>query len=311
MPISFFRIIPDKSDVAQDYNKPTNPKSWRYKLFEIIFQAHTPAGKIFDICLFIAILANLICLMLESIPSLGARYYLVFLMLDYFFIALFSIEYIIRILCVKNPKKYIFSFYGMVDLMAILPSFLEFIFPQSHMLMLIRSFRLLRIFRIFNMVDFLDESRMLLFSILRSFRKILIFLFFVVLLTIFLGSTMYVLEYGKNPGFTSIPQSIYWAIVTITTVGYGDISPATPIGKIFASFIMILGYAIIAVPTGILSSDLSRQAARKKSRYYCEECLYEGNPDTAKFCMKCGHELKHGDKQKKENLPPSQSGEKQ
>lgn len=309
--MSYFRIIPDKSDVAQNYNKPSNPKSWRYKLFEIIFQAHTPAGKIFDILLFIAILASVILIMFESIPKISAEYYLRFRLLDYFFIGLFTIEYILRIICVKNPKKYIFSFYGIVDLLAILPSYLEFIFPQSHMLMLVRSFRLLRIFRIFNMVDFLDESRLLLFSILRSFRKILIFLFFVVLLTIFLGSAMYVFEFEKNPSFSSIPQSIYWAIVTITTVGYGDISPITPLGKVFASFIMILGYAIIAVPTGILSSDFARSSARKnnrkKSHYYCEECLYEGNPDTAKFCMKCGHELTHDGYKKKEKPeePPS------
>lgn len=291
--MSLFRLIPDKSDVLQDYNKPSEQARWKRRLFEVIFQSHTPSAKLFDIILFMLILASIIILMLETIPALGSKYYLPFKMVDFFFMIIFTIEYILRIICVKSPRKYIFSFYGMVDLLAILPSYLEFIFPQSHLLMLVRSFRLLRIFRIFNMVKFLDESRMLLFAIIRSFRKIVIFLFFVVLLAIFLGSVMYVIEYEHNPGFTSIPQSIYWSIVTITTVGYGDVAPMTALGKIFASFIMILGYAIIAVPTGILSSDLSRRYARKKISIRCDACLYEDNPDGARYCSKCGNDL-HG-----------------
>lgn len=290
--MSLFRLLPNKSDVLQDYNKPTEKNAWKLRVFEIIFQSNTPAGKLFDIILFVLILSNIFILLVESIPSIGTRYYLLFRMFDLFYMLIFSIEYVLRILCVKSPKKYVFSFYGMIDLLSILPSYLEFILPQSHMLMLIRSFRLLRIFRIFNMVKFLDESRVLLFSIIRSFRKITIFLFFVVLLTIFLGSVMYVIEYKHNSGFTSIPQSIYWSIVTITTVGYGDIAPITPLGKIFASFIMILGYAIIAVPTGILSSDLARRYAKRKVTVRCNNCLNEDNPEDARYCNACGNLLK-------------------
>lgn len=291
--MSIFRLIPDKSNVTQVYNQPDNKNSFRYKLFEIIFQAHTPAGKLFDICLFLLILTNIVCIMLESIPAIGAKHYILFRFIDYAFSIIFTIEYILRIICVKSPKNYIFSFYGIVDLMAVLPVYLEFVFPQSHMLMLIRSFRLLRVFRIFNMVNFLEESRMLLFAILRSSRKIVVFLFFVVLLTTFLGAAMYVIEYQHNSGFTSIPQSIYWAIVTITTVGYGDIAPVTPIGKIFASFIMILGYAIIAVPTGIITSDFARGIAlrKKQLKVTCHNCGTE-NLKEAVYCMNCGNKIK-------------------
>lgn len=290
--MSLFRIIPDRVGVVQDHNEPDDENSWQHKLHVIIFQANTPAGKLFDILLFVVILLNILLLLLESVQPIAAQYHDAFRILDKFFLVIFTAEYILRLLCVKRPKQFVFSLYGMIDLLAILPSYLEFIFPQSHMLMIIRSFRLLRIFRIFEMVKFLDESRVLVFSLVRSFRKIFIFLFFVLVLTFFLGSLMYVVEYNQNKGFNSIPQSIYWAIVTITTVGYGDVAPVTPVGKILASFIMILGYAIIAVPTGILSADMVRQGGLKKVDFRCNNCNVGSHKNEAKYCWNCGDDFR-------------------
>ncbi|MBW7889598.1 MAG: ion transporter, partial [Chitinophagaceae bacterium] len=172
--MSLFRIIPDKVDVVQNQNRPDDPNSWQYKLYVIIFQANTPLGKMFDVSLFLVILVNILFLLLESVESFSQKYHTLFLVFDYIFFAAFTIEYIFRLLCVKRPKQFIFSFYGIIDAMAILPFFLEFFFPQLHVLMIIRSFRFLRIFRIFKMVKFLDESRVMIFSLIRSFRKIII-----------------------------------------------------------------------------------------------------------------------------------------
>lgn len=290
--MSLFRIIPDKVDVVQNQNRPDDPNSWQYKLYVIIFQANTPLGRLFDVSLFLVILVNILFLLLESVESISARYHVLFAVFDYIFLFVFSVEYIFRLLCVKKPKQFIFSFYGIIDALAILPFFLEFFFPQLHVLMIIRSFRFLRIFRIFKMVKFLDESRVMIFSLIRSFRKIIIFLSFVLVLTFFLGSLMYVIEYNHNPDFSSIPQSIYWAIVTITTVGYGDVAPVTMLGKTLASFIMILGYAIIAVPTGIISVGMLKDAnVRKTTDYACPHCQAKPHKNNAKYCWNCGKEL--------------------
>lgn len=290
--MSLFRIIPDKVDVVQNQNRPDDPNSWQYKLYVIIFQANTPLGRLFDVSLFLVILVNILFLLLESVESISAKYHVLFAVFDYIFLFVFSVEYIFRLLCVKKPKQFIFSFYGIIDALAILPFFLEFFFPQLHVLMIIRSFRFLRIFRIFKMVKFLDESRVMIFSLIRSFRKIIIFLSFVLVLTFFLGSLMYVIEYNHNPDFSSIPQSIYWAIVTITTVGYGDVAPVTTLGKTLASFIMILGYAIIAVPTGIISVGMLKDAnARKTTDYACPHCQAKPHKNNAKYCWNCGKEL--------------------
>lgn len=290
--MSFFSVIPDKHDVLQDNNIPDERHTLRRKIYIIIFQSNTPAGKAFDIGLFVLILANIILLIFESVPTVAIQYSDVFDILDYCFMAIFTIEYLLRLYCVREAKRYARSFYGMIDFLAVIPSYAEFFLPNWHMLMIIRSFRLLRVFRIFRMVRFLDESRYMMLALLRSFNKILVFLFFIVLLTIFLGSVMYVIEYQHNPGFHSIPQSIYWAIVTITTVGYGDVAPITASGKVIASFIMILGYAIIAVPTGIMSASLvSQYRDMDNADRACSVC---GNKDHAKdavFCKKCGSKL--------------------
>lgn len=290
--MSLFRVIPDKHDVLQDQNAPDKSDKFRYKLFVIIFQNSTPAGKIFDTGLFILISCNIILLMLESIDSIAIAYDKVFRMWDYFFMVIFTLEYVLRLYCVKSAKQYAKSFYGIIDFLAILPSYLDFILPHSHMFMIIRSFRLLRAFRIFRMVRFLDESRYMVLALARSFNKIIVFLFFVILLTVFLGSLMYVVEYKYNPGFSNIPQSIYWAIVTITTVGYGDVAPVTVIGKIIASFIMILGYAIIAVPTGIMSASLVSKYKDMDNRdRTCPSCNNKNHAMDADYCKKCGSKL--------------------
>ncbi|KAA5534775.1 ion transporter [Taibaiella lutea] len=290
--MSLFRLIPDKHDVLQDQNIPEEKYALRRKIYIIIFQSSTPAGKAFDVGLFILIIANIILLILESVASLAARYHELFRFLNTFFMIVFTVEYLLRLYCVKKPKVYAKSFYGIVDLLSVIPPYAEFFLPNWHMLMIIRSFRLLRVFRIFRMVRFLDESRYMVLSLVRSFNKILVFLFFIVLLTVFLGTLMYVLEYEHNPGFHSIPQSIYWAIVTITTVGYGDIAPITAVGKIVASFIMILGYAIIAVPTGIMSASLvSKYREMDNDDKTCPNCKNKNHASDALFCKKCGTKL--------------------
>ncbi len=292
---SYFEIIPDRIDTTgTEDNKPE--RGWKRKLYRVIFEAHTPAGKAIDVFLFLLILSNILFLMLESVSDYATKYYLWFRFFDFFYTVIFTIEYILRLICVKNARKYATSVYGIIDFLAIFPAYLELFLPKTHILMVIRSFRLLRVFRIFRMVRFLDESRMLVLALLRSFRKIVIFLFFVLLLTIFMGSFMYVLEFNKNSGFSNIPQSIYWAIVTITTVGYGDVAPVTAAGKIMASFIMILGYAIIAVPTGIVTANALRHRTEgdesiRKTEYTCAACGKGGHTKNAAYCKHCGHRL--------------------
>ena len=289
--MSLFNLIPDRHDVLQDQNAPEEKTGFRYWLFVTIFENNTVAGKVFDISLILLILTNVAILMLESVNGFGITYAGLFHIFDYIFMAAFTLEYLLRLYCVQSAKVYARSFYGAIDLLAIIPSYMEFLLPGWHMLMIIRSFRLLRIFRIFHMVRFLEESRYLIFALLRSFNKIMVFLIFIVLLTIFLGSLMYIIEYKHNPGFRSIPQSIYWAIVTITTVGYGDIAPVTMVGKIVASFIMILGYAIIAVPTGIMSASLISQYRDADEAQSCPKCGNKKNAGDAVFCKKCGYKL--------------------
>ena len=278
---------------AEYDNEPDNP-GWRQYVYNIIFKANTRKGKLFDIILVIFILTNITVLLLESMDGVTEQYGSIFRILDRVYLIFFTIEVLLRIICVKWPKRYIFSFYGLIDLVSIIPSYLEHFFPETHVLMIIRAFRLLRVFRIFKLVKFLNESKRLLFAMIRSLRKILVFLFFVLLLTIFLGAIMFVLESRTNPQFSSIPQSIYWAIVTITTVGYGDVAPVTAAGKVVSSMIMILGYAIIAVPTGILSSSMIREQWKRFPQYAllaCPGCGEKGHEENATFCKHCGAQL--------------------
>ena len=297
---------------AEYDNEPDLP-GWRREIYRIIFKSNTRKGKLFDIILVLFILTNIGILLLESISGVGATYGSLFKVLDKIYLIFFTIEVILRIICVKWPARYIFSFYGLIDLLSIVPSYLEYFLPETHVLMIIRVFRLLRVFRIFKLVHFLNESRRLLFALIRSMRKILIFLFFVLLLTIFLGAIMFVLESRSNPQFSSIPQSIYWAIVTITTVGYGDVAPITAAGKIISSLIMILGYAIIAVPTGILSTSMMKDQWKRFPQYAllpCPSCGETGHTKDALFCKHCGAELQQATDSKNETTTQSETNSK-
>lgn len=265
--------------------------SIKSRLFEIIFEAETKAGRRFDFALLILILISLVVVMLESMASM-AKYSKVLTILEWIITVLFTIEYILRLWVVSKPLRYARSFYGIIDLLAILPTYLSVIFPPSHFLVSIRALRLMRIFRILKLTHFVYEGKGILLAMRASVRRISMFLSFVLLLSTILGTIIYVVENSHNPDFSSIPQSIYWSVVTITTVGYGDIAPVTSIGKVVASIIMLLGYAIIAVPTGIVTVELSKQFGNKpKLTETCPSCGRDGHDPDARFCKYCGHTL--------------------
>lgn len=266
-------------------------ENWKERLHEIIFESNTAEGKLFDIVLLIAICMSTIVVMLDSVASLHQKYGTLFLSLEWIFTALFSIEFLLRLICIQHPWKYTRSFNGIIDLLAILPTYLSIFIAGSQSLMVLRVLRLLRVFRIFKLTHFLGEMRFLGAALRNSLKKITIFLTIVMLLVIILGAIMYLVEQGAN-GFHSIPESIYWAIVTITTVGYGDISPVTPLGKFVASVIMLLGYGIIAVPTGIITTEMAQKLKNKKeSHETCPSCGKEGHDADARFCKYCSATL--------------------
>ena len=258
----------------------------RARVNKIIFGHDTRAGKLFDIVLLWVILFSVIIVVLESVPSLHAEFLSLFSTVEWAITILFTLEYLIRIWSSKRPGKYIFSFWGFVDLLSILPTYLELINFGFHYLLAIRIFRLLRVFRILKLVKYSNEAQKLLLAFRGSRYKIGVFLMAVFSIMVLLGTLMYVIEGGEN-GFTSIPESIYWAIVTVTTVGFGDIVPQTMLGKILSSIAMILGYAIIAVPTGIITVALAKTKLKDK---ICPNCKYD-NPDDAKYCNQCGVQL--------------------
>lgn len=267
-------------------------KETRDKLHEIIFEADTRAGKNFDIALLILIFLSIGLIILESIPSFDVRLQRIFYILEWCLTILFTLEYFLRIYVVKSPLKYILSYFGLIDLLSILPTFLSLIFPGSHYLLSIRALRLLRIFRIFKLGQFLKESNILLKALKSSRRKITVFLFFIIITVSIIGSLMFLVEGGVNEKFSSIPVSMYWTIVTLTTVGYGDITPITGAGKFIASCLMILGYAVIAVPTGIVSSEIAgMNEIKKQTTQHCRTCSKEGHDIDAKYCKYCGDDL--------------------
>jgi len=264
---------------------------WRARLHEIIYESNTTAGKAFDVSLLILIIASIFIVMLDSINKWHLHYGHFFLTLEWIFTFLFTIEYLLRLISIKKPLSYIVSFLGIVDLLAIIPSYLSIFFVGAHSLLVFRALRLLRVFRIFKLTHFLSEMQFLGSAVKGSLRKITIFMFIVLSLVIILGSIMYMIEKGQN-GFSSIPDSIYWAIVTITTVGYGDISPATPLGKFVASIIMLMGYGIIAVPTGIVTTEMALAAKKKEQKNeVCPRCGKGGHDADAKYCKNCGEAL--------------------
>ena len=265
-------------------------KNWRMTLHEVIFEADTPAGKWFDVLLILAILVSVVMVMLDSVATIQNSYGPVLLAGEWFFTILFTIEYVLRLLGVGRPLAYATSFYGVVDLLAILPTYLSIFIPGAQYLLVIRILRVLRIFRILKLVQYLGEARMLTQALRASRRKITVFLFVVLTLVTIFGSLIYLVEDPKD-GFTSIPKSIYWAIVTLTTVGYGDISPQTGLGQLLSALIMIIGYGIIAVPTGIVTVELTQAFKRQISTQACPECSAEGHDIDAKHCKYCGSKL--------------------
>ena len=265
------------------------PATWRVRLHEIIFEADTPMGRAFDILLIVSILLSVLAVMLDSIVSVSERYGSLLIAVEWFFTILFTIEYLLRLLCVGRPLKYATSFFGIIDLLSILPTYLSLLIPGSRYLLVVRILRVLRVFRILKLVAYVSEANVLARSLRASQRKITIFLYTVVVLVIIIGSAMYLIE-GAESGFTSIPMSIYWAIVTLTTVGYGDISPATPFGQFLASIVMIIGYGIIAVPTGIVTAEMTRLKTQVSTQA-CLECSAEGHDPDALYCKYCGAQL--------------------
>lgn len=270
----------------------TSKHTWKTKLHEIIYEADTPAGKLFDVLLLITIFTSIILVMLESVPSIHDQYDAFFDISEWIITFLFSIEYILRIISIKKPKHYIFSYYGIIDFLSTIPKYIALFFGGAHALIVLRSLRLLRIFRVLKITRYLGESNKLLFALRASKAKITVFVFAVVILCLILGSIMYIVEAGADSGFISIPRSVYWTIVTLTTVGYGDIAPVTTLGQFIASIVMILGYGIIAVPTGIVSAEYTAQFKNTHTNTKtCDNCGTEKHNDNAKFCHNCGEKF--------------------
>ena len=270
-----------------------NPAAWRLRLHEIIFEADTPEGKLFDLLLILAIILSVIAVMLDSVAEIRATHGRMLYLIEWFFTLLFSVEYLLRLISLRSPSQYARSFYGLVDLVSILPTYLSLLLPGSQYLMVIRVLRLLRIFRILKLAQYLNESESLLKAMRASFRKIMIFLFVVLSLVLIFGSLLYLIE-GDEAGFTSIGISCYWAITTLTTVGYGDLSPQSPLGRAVASIIMVMGYGVIAVPTGIVTAELVSPITGKVSTQACPACGAEKHSYDALYCKYCGTELNPG-----------------
>ena len=264
-------------------------QSLRGKIHTIIFEADTPGGKLFDLVLIVAIILSVVAVMLDSVASIRINYGNELFILEWIFTILFSMEYLLRIISIGRPLKYALSFYGIIDLLAVLPTYLSILIPGTQYFLVIRILRVLRIFRILKFVQYIGEAKLLAQALEASRRKITVFLFTVLTVVVILGSLMYIIE-GEENGFINIPESIYWAIVTLTTVGYGDISPQTGLGKMLATVIMILGYGIIAVPTGIVTSEMTRQK-NKISLQACPQCSAEGHDPDASHCKYCGSKL--------------------
>lgn len=267
-----------------------SPKNdWKEKLYEVIYEADTKSGKLFDVILLIAILASVLLVMLESVVSFDEKYHAFLNISEWIITILFSLEYILRIISIKKPFKYVFSFYGIIDLLSTIPKYLSLVFIGSHHFAAFRALRLLRVFRILKLARYIGASNTLMKALKASKAKIFVFIFFIIIICIILGTVMYMIEGAEN-GFTSIPRSVYWAIVTLTTVGFGDIAPQTPIGQLIASVIMILGYGIIAIPTGIVTSEMGKTTIDLNTQS-CPTCAVEKHRDNAEFCYNCGGKL--------------------
>lgn len=273
------------------HNGPAAPAGWRLRLYTIIFEADTRAGRAFDLVLVALILASVAVVMLDSIATVHARHETLLTALEWCFTVIFTVEYIARLACVRHPLRYARSAYGVIDLVAVLPTYLAIFVPGLHALIDVRVLRLLRLFRILKLGAYVHEFGMLARALMASRRKILVFMSFVLMVVTVMGTLMYVVE-GPQHGFTSIPVGVYWAITTMTTVGFGDITPKTDLGRVIASAMMLLGWGTLAVPTGIVTAEFTAQRmGRTPTTRTCHECLSEGHAPDARFCRDCGAPL--------------------
>ncbi len=270
--------------------EPGHWPRWRMRLHEIIFESDTKAGLAFDIAVIVSVVASVIVVMLDSVEEMHQSHRVLLSRLEWTFTILFTVEYMLRLSSVRRPWRYAVSFFGIIDLLSTLPTYISLFFPAGHYLLIVRIFRLLRIFRILKLTRFVSESRVLLLALRQSLPKITVFLGSVLTIVCIMGAVMYLVE-GRESGFTSIPRSMYWAIVTLTTVGYGDIAPKTALGQALASLLMIMGYGIIAVPTGIVSVELAQAQRREVTGQSCPACAAQGHDPDARHCKFCGAAL--------------------
>jgi voltage-gated potassium channel len=273
---------------ADDYGMPDAP--WRRRLHRIVFEADTRAGQLFDIIVIGAILLSVAVVVIDSVPSIVRQYGGALSVAEWWFTALFTIEYLARLVSVRYQMRYATSFYGIIDLLAVLPTYLAFLWPDAHFLIDVRVLRLLRVFRVFRLTEYMREFSQLGAALHASRRKILVFLSFVLMVVLVMGTVMHVVE-GPEHGFTSIPVSVYWAITTMTTVGFGDLTPTTGLGRFIASVMMLLGWGVLAVPTGIVTAEMTAQrrpAAARRAAWRCQACQARDHNDAARFCWRCG-----------------------
>lgn len=268
--------------------------SWKIRLRQIIFQSDTPLGRLFDLSLLAAIVLSVIVVLVDSVPVIYASHHDALSGLEWFFTILFTVEYLMRIYVAEDKKKYIFSAFGVIDFLSIVPAYLGVFYSDYQFLLVFRSLRLLRVFKILKLSDYMRESNYIIRALYNSYRKIMLFMMFILIMALIIGSVAYIVE-KDTPGFESIPKSIYWAAVTITTVGYGDITPITPVGKILALIVMICGYSIIAVPTGIVTTEMARGRKVHKRAHsltkHCPGCGYTEHDYVASYCLLCGEKL--------------------
>ena len=269
---------------------PLNSKGWRSRCFDIVFGYESKAGRVFDVALVIVILASVAVVFADSVAALKHRFGMQFMALEWFFTVLFSVEYVVRLWIVRQPIRYARSFYGVVDLLALLPTYLSLLFPGLQYLAVIRVLRILRIFEVLHIRQYKRASGVLLDTLLRSWRKIIVFLMAMLTIVTIFGALLFVIE-GSEHGFTSIPISMYWALISVSTVGYGDISPVTPLGRLVASLLILIGYGIIAVPTGIYSAELMSRLKSQFDERGCGQCGIAGHNSDATFCHGCGTKL--------------------
>ena len=274
--------------MEKEHNYIPEEAKWKRLVFNIIFKSDTKLGLLFDLILLVLILLSTFIVMMESVSVFDAKLHSLFVVLEIIITIIFTIEYALRIITIRNKKSYIFSFFGIIDFLAILPFYLSLFIPVTKYFLILRMLRMLRVFRIFNLMDFMNDGYLIMRALKHSSRKIYIFLLFLVVFCVVVGSLMFMVE-GNRDGFESIPQSIYWAVVTITTVGYGDVSPVTPLGKFLSILLMLSGYSIIAVPTGIVTAEMRNK--RQNLEKICGRCGNEDVDDDARYCKICGEKL--------------------